>query len=226
MNWKTIDKLEARVPGAQTYRGETVEFDVRLGRAGTPLHLTGKESERFRIENKELDITVEAATLHEAKQLLREKLAASEDFTGTWKLWMQIDVEGGYNPDAFQGEAGQCKIATKFVVELTTNKRKRHMRIDGNLPQPFVGDYWRPKTHNELSQLREGGALESRSDKSEVWIEATPELVETIRVLQRKLGASGDRVTEALSKSRFLATLQSVRAGANLLGTSIIDGET
>lgn len=233
MNWKTIDKLEAKVPGAQnSYKGEMCEFDVRLGRHYSPLRIDigGEQTtddERFRIENKTLDIAVEAATLHEAKQMLREKLAGSEDFSGTWILWMGVDVTGGYDA-SWNSETGDCTIKTKFVAELTTGKgkrtRKRHMDIKENLPDPFVGEFWRPTTHKELSRLREGGVLANRrSAKDEVWVEVTPELVETVRRLQRKLGESGEAVKEALSKKRFLETLETVRSGGRLLGAGLVD---
>lgn len=230
LNWKTIDKLEARVPGADTYRGELCEFDVRFGRSRTPITLSSDEDpERFRIENKQYDIAVEAATLQEAKVLLREKLAASDNFSGTWKLWMKVEVSGGYDDDhGWISERAVCSIATQFVVELTTKQkgktRKRSGTFRGTLPNPFTGDFPKPKTHKELSQLQEGGAVEKRDrfNKDEVWVEATPELVETIRLLQRRLGESGDRVKEALSRKRFLATIEAVRRGDRLLETSLV----
>jgi len=226
MNWKTIDKLEAKVPGADTYRGEWVTFDVRLGRSTMPLRLSGEDDERFRIENTEFDIAVEATTLQEAKALLREKLATSEDYSGTWKLWMKIDVSGGYD-ESWNGESATCTISVAYVLELTTGKgnrkRKRHIALKESLPHPFVGEFTRPTTHAELSRLSDGAACPPRNDrrrlydKEDVWVEATPEIVETIRMLQRRLGESGDNVKAALSKKRFLETLASVRSGNSRL---------
>lgn len=229
LNWKTIDKLNAIVPGANTYRGERCEFDVRFGRPGTPLSLTEAAEYRFRIENKELDIAVEAATLGEAKQLLRDRLAASENFSGTWKLLMHVEVAGGYEPESsFGKESAECSIATRFILELTTHsngrRRIRHMSLRQALPQPFTGEFWKPKTHNELSDLREQSYRDSRKglisrgkDDDEVIVEATPELVELVRSLQRRLGDSGDRVKTALSKKQFSETLDRIRAGGTLL---------
>ena len=239
MNWKSFDKLETAVPGAPSsvtnYRGK-VEFDVRFGRYNSPLSLTGPDKERFRIEHKELDIAVEADTLTEAKELLRAKLAASEDFTGTWVLWMHVDVSGGYDGDderTWGTENAVCQIQVKYYAELTTgsgsNLRRRHMELRGRLPQPFTGEFWRPTKHKDLSRLREGAAKPTKHSRphtyepDEVWAEATPELVETIRTLQRRLGESGDKVKSALSKKRFLETIDQVRSGGRLLGVSVTD---
>lgn len=231
MNWRTIDKLQAQVPGAPStatnYRG-MVEFEVRFGRHGTPLSLTGADDEIFRIENKTLDIAVEGKTLTEAKEKLREQLAASDDFSGTWSLWMKVEVSGGYEPNNYRNaESAICQIEVRYVVQLITtkggSKRARHMDIRESLPTPFVGEFWKPTTHKELSRLREGPALGKRDDfnRDEVWIEATPDLVETIRTLQRRLGASGDAVKAALSRKRFLETIDAVRSGGRLLDTSL-----
>lgn len=230
LNWKTIDKLETIVPGAKTYRGELCEFDVRLGRPGTPLSLTGKDVERFRIENKEFDIAVEADTLQEAKNLLREKLASSDNYEGTWKLWLRVDASGGHDEDSHFGESANCSISMEFVVELTTRghqgqTRRRHMQMPGTLPHPFTGDFPKPTTHKDLSHLREGPAIGKRDEynKDEVWAEATPELVETIRLLQRRLGESGKQVEDALSRKRFKETLEAVRTGGRLLSAGVTE---
>lgn len=237
MNWKTIDKLEAKVPGAEnSYKGEMCEFNVLLGRHYSPLRIDiggneTKDDERFRIENKTLDIAVEAPTLHEAKQLLREKLAASDDFSGTWKLWMNVDVEGGYHDLHYAEEVATCRIRVRYVVELSTGPkskpRKRHMQIKGKIPAPFTGTFPVPTAHKELARLQNGGAVEcGRLNKDEVWVEATPELVKTIRLLQRRLGESGDKVEEALSKKKFLETIEAVRSSGRLLGTNLINEES
>lgn len=172
-----------------------------------------------------MDIAVEGASLSEAKDLLREKLAASDDFSGKWKLWMQVDVDGGIDIDGRWGkEAARCAIDVQYVVELTTGKgktaRRRHGHHPGVLPSPFVGEFTVPTTHKELSQLRDGPAVPAREDwnKDNVWAEATPELVEAVRLLQRRLGESGEAVEAALSKKRFLETLEAVRSGGRLLG--------
>jgi len=236
LSWKTIDKLEAKVPGAHnSYKGETCEFNVMLGRSYSPLQIDvggnqTEDDERFRIENKTLDIAVEAATLREAKQLLREKLAASEDFTGTWKLWMHVNAFGGSDISSgrYGEERAHCTIDVKYVVELTTGRgkslRKRNVHLMAPLPSPFTGEFPVPKTHKELARLQNGGAVEKRErwNKDEVWVEATPELVETIRLLQKRLGESGDKVQEALSKKRFMETLEAVRNGNRLLSTSLV----
>lgn len=235
LNWKTIEKLEAKVPGQEktsvsNYRG-MVEFTIQIGRYSTPLGLIGEDKERFRIENKELDIAVEAATLGEAKQLLREKLAASEDYSGTWKLFVCVDVDGGFSDGSNYGEEySTCTIKTRYFVELSTKgggkTRKRHMHLTSQLPNPFVGEFPKPATHKELSRLREGPAIGDHERKSgDMWIEATPELVATLRALQTRLGESGDRVREALSKKKFLDTIASLQSGGRLLSTSILQAE-
>lgn len=241
LNWKTIDKLEAKVPGAEnSYKGEWCEFDVKLGRPSSPLRLDlggdddPEEAERFRIENKTLDIAVEASSLSEAKKLLREKLAASEDFSGTWKLWMHVDVHGGLDLDQRWGrESADCTISVDYVVELTTGNgkkvKKRHTHLPGHLPQPFEGKFPVPTAHKELSRLKDGPAVPKREswNKDEVWIEATPELVETIRTLQRRLGESGEKAAEALSKKKFFETIEllhKAQAG-RLLTTNILSTE-
>lgn len=224
MNWKTIEKLEATVSGARnSYKGERCEFDVRLGRRGTPLCLTGDYTERFRIENKELDIAVEADTLHEAKAKLRELLARSEDYNGSWKLWIKVNVRGGQDR-SWRGESATCSIQIEYVLELTTQRgrqtRKRHVSMTTPLPEPFVGEFSIPTTHNELSKLRDGPVKPDKPDREErgdVWVEATPEIVETIRTLQKRLGESGDKVKEALSKKNFAKTLEAVREGQTRL---------
>lgn len=223
LSWKGIDKLEAVVPGANTYRGERCEFTVLLGRGSTPLSLTGDDCERFRIENKELDIMVEGATLNEAKQLLREKLASSDNFSGTWLLWMRINAHGGYE-HSYGGEQANCTISVSYVVELTTKQpgqkvRRRHIHLQGALPCPFTGEFWRPSTHAELARLREGAAVEKRDsfNRDEVWCEATPEIVATVRQLQKRLGESGEVVKAALSKTKYLETLAAVRDGTTHL---------
>jgi hypothetical protein len=231
LNWKTIEKLEATVSGARnSYKGERYEFDVRLGRSGTPLDLTGEDKERFRIENKELDIAVEADTLQEAKAKLRELLAQSEDYSGSWKLWMKVDVQGGYD-GSWRGEDATCTIQVAYVLELTTQRggdkaRKRHVSMTEPLPSPFVGEFPIPTTHKELSKLRDGPVKPvkpDRFDSDDVWVEATPEVVETIRFLQKRLGESGEMVKDALSKKRFAATLEAVRDGsARLLSEGVI----
>lgn len=242
LNWKTIDKLEAKVPGSDNgYKGEIAEFEVRLGRVSSPLRLDsgGEDSERFRIENKTLDIAVEGATLQEAKNLLRDKLAASEDFSGEWKLWMHVDVDGGHDLDndskhRYGEEHANCSIRVKYVVELTTGgrgrkQRRRHTHLPGAVPNPFTGAFPVPKTHKELARMQDGGAVEKRDrfNKDEVWVEATPELVETIRLLQRRLGESGAKVEAALSKKQFAATMAAVQSGGRLLPASLdpIGGE-
>lgn len=188
MNWKTIDKLEADVPGVDNgYKGETCEFDVRLGRHTTPLRLGEHSAERFRIENVKFEISVEADSLHEAKAMLRDKLAASEDYSGHWKLWLKVDVDGGFD-HSWRGESANCSIRCEYILELITRRggkvRRRHMMLDKPLPDPFVGEFWIPTTHKELSGLRDGPA-KPKPDKdrrfrhlqSDPIVEATPELV-------------------------------------------------
>lgn len=236
LQWKTIDKLGAKVPGATGYhRNGLVEFDVRLGRPQSPLRIdVADDSERFRIENKEYDICVEASTLHEAKQLLRAKLAASDDFTGTWSLWMKVETRGGFDPENYRSaEQADCVIEVRYVVQLVTvngdrTKRARHMSIQQSLPVPFTGEFWKPTTHAELSRLTDGPAVGRRGEhnKNEVWLEATPQLVETIRALQRRLGASGEAVTAALSAQRFRQTIAELQAGKLLLGNPIDEKQT
>lgn len=228
MNWKTIDKLEAKIPGADTYRGELCTFEVRLGRHTTPLYLSEKYEEKFRIENKQYEIAVEAPTLHEAKEKLRDLLAASDNYSGKWSLWLKIDVSGGCDK-SWRGEEATCTIRMEFIAELTTKKngnvRKRHVSLAEQLPRPFTGEYWKPTTHKELSNLCDGPAKPkpgSYSDPYDVWIEATPEIVKTVRILQSRLGESGEKVKDALSKKRFLETIESVCSGGTLLlGTGL-----
>jgi len=234
LNWKTIDKLRAKVPGVDnSYHGENVEFDVRLGRSVSPLYLSEEYNERFRIENKQFDICVEADSLQAAKKLLKEKLAASEDYNGEWKLIMHVDVGGGLDERERYGaeERANCTISLKFYVELTTRKgskfRKRHMSHPGPLPKPFTGEFTVPKTHKELSNLKDGpvvGQWEREHHKNEVYIEATPELVETLRLLQERLGVSGEQAKTALQKKKFFDTIKLVQEGqTRLLGTGIIE---
>lgn len=99
--------------------------------------------------------------------------------------------------------------------------------MTGVLPTPFVGEFPKPHGHKELSRLDNGPAVPKRErwNKDEIWIEATPELVETIRLLQRRLGESGAAVEKALSKKRFLETLEAVRSGGRLLGSGALEIE-
>lgn len=234
LNWKTIDKLEAVIPGVDNgYKGELCEFDVRLGRSGTPIHLSEHFEERFRIENTKFEIVVEAASLSEAKALLREKLSSSEDYSGHWKLWVKVDVDGG-SDKSWRGETASCAIRMDFILELTTRRggkvRKRHTSMEKPLPVPFVGEYWIPTTHKELSQLRDGPAKPKPETgrfkhlSSDPILEATPELIETIRKMQALLGASGEKVKAAMSKKRILSTLEAVRqsSGTRLLTEGVL----
>jgi hypothetical protein len=234
LNWRIIEKLEAKVPGqekgiAANYRGQ-VEFNVLLGRGSTPLSLTGEDHERFRIENKELGIMVEGETLAEAKKKLRAKLAASENFDGTWRLWLQLDASGGHEAGIRHSgeERAHCSIEMKFTVELTTGKRKRHTHMPGSLPNPFDGKFPIPRTHKELSRLQEGPAVpvKERWNRDEIWVEATPELIATLRMLQVRLGESGAAVKKALSKTDWKKTIAAVQSGqaSRLLSTSLVDG--
>lgn len=226
LNWKTIDKLEAKVPGVEgNYRGWT-EFDVKLGRAYSPLRIDigdddSEDSERFAIENKTLDIRVEGKTLREAKQRLREKLAASDDFNGKWTLWMKVDADGGYAPGHIRNsdEYASCTIRVEYYLQLVSGKagkrRARHMALREALPTPFTGEFAIPTTHKELSRLQSGGLPPQRDtwNKDDVWVIATPELVETLRALQRRLGESGAQVQQALSLKKFSETIKAVQEG-------------
>lgn len=246
-SWKTIDTIKVHLHDPKKYDDKTpyherltdvhglTEFKLlwarSLGYEGSASD-TPEEKELFAIENKLLGVRFEGPSVNDVKRQLQTFLKSAQSLEGKWSLWVHVQTHGGY-ADGNRG-SGSADISTEFYAHFVTLEGKtKHISYEGDVPDPFTGEWKPPSSYRELAWLREGlpdcAQRETRwggkkkADEMDTYLEATPEIVNTIRQMQKRLGAFGEEVRERLKPKNIKKTLTEVQAGRmNLLGAKLL----
>lgn len=238
LSWKTIDTIKVYMhdpasfghPSRVANTNDEVEFQLRYGRrvfdGGQRLDDGGVSEEKFRIENKPLGLEFEGDSIQDVRDHLRAFLDTTQDLRGTWELWVEVNTSGGYDVSTGRrGESGSALIGVSYWAIFTTpTGEKRHLSYEGDVPDPFTGEWKQPASYKDLRWLRKGlpdafsdetyyGGRKKTDDEMKAVMLATPEIVQTLRFMMRRLGGFGEEVRKSLLPRNIQKTIGLIQSG-------------
>lgn len=233
---------EAAAADESIIRRGKIEFKLLMDRpygthAGAgridPAADPSEKGARFKIMNKALDLSWEDATVEGCIAKMKEYLVNTQDVEGVWKVWVSVKANGGYG-EHYHGQHGQAEIQTQYYAVLTMPGGKtKHITLGtsgvDDLPDPWDGTWAPPQSVRAVNRLTHGlpecatntnyWGKKKDEDEMSAWLEATPELVATLRHMQKQLGEFGKLVEEAMRPKNIAKTIAQVRDGQfGLLG--------
>lgn len=190
-----------------------------------------KETADFAIENKVLDVRFEGKSVNECLKKLNAWLETTQDIHGKWELWVEVKADGYVTGSGYTHDANASIAMNFYAVYKVEGREPKHMSYTAEIADPFTGKWEPPRTHNELARLHEGLPDCARShdrygkkkEERSAWLLATPEIVNTIRFMQKRLANIGKEVDERLRPKNIKETLKLVSQGRMNLLT---DGKT